>query len=147
MKFLCILLLPLALLANSPEQNSQLFGAFTLLPPFIAIVLAFVTKDVILSLFLGAMSGTFMLALVSNGYGASELIGAQNAAQALADTLDNATQNLSTTQALESAGKTKRKTLNLPHLLLLSLIKLVILTCLVILSAAKYPYKTRRVGY
>lgn len=106
MKFLCILLLPLALLANSPEQNSQLFGAFTLLPPFIAIVLAFVTKDVILSLFLGAMSGTFMLALVSNGYGASELIGAQNAAQALADTLNNATQNLSTTQALESADKT-----------------------------------------
>lgn len=107
MKFLCILLLPLALLANSPEQNSQLFGAFTLLPPFIAIVLAFVTKDVILSLFLGAMSGTFMLALVSNGYGASELIGAQNAAQALAaDTLNNAMQNLSTTQALESAGKT-----------------------------------------
>ena len=73
MKFLCILLLPLALLANSPEQNAQLFGVATLLPPFIAIVLAFISKDVILSLFLGALTGTFMLALVSNGYGENEI--------------------------------------------------------------------------
>lgn len=73
MKFLCFLLLPLVVFgANSPEQNAQLFGIVTLLPPFIAIVLAFVTKDVILSLFLGALTGTFMLALVSNGYGANE---------------------------------------------------------------------------
>ena len=116
MKFLCILLLPLALLANSPEQNSQLFGAFTLLPPFIAIVLAFVTKDVILSLFLGAMSGTFMLALVSNGYGASELIGAQNATQALADTLNNATQNSgkNSTNSNQNANLPKNSSQNSP---------------------------------
>ena len=97
MKLLCILLLPLCVFAATPEQNAQLFGAATLLPPFIAIVLAFVTKDVVLSLFLGALTGTFMLALVSNGYGASDLSAGisavQNGAQAISDTLGNATQS------------------------------------------------------
>lgn len=97
MKLLCILLLPLCVFAATPEQNAQLFGAATLLPPFIAIVLAFVTKDVVLSLFLGALTGTFMLALVSNGYGASDLSAGisavQNGAQAISDILGNATQS------------------------------------------------------
>lgn len=68
MKLLCLMLLPLALF-GSAEQNAQLFGMATLLPPLIAIVLAFVSKNVILSLFLGALTGTFMLSLVSNGFG------------------------------------------------------------------------------
>ncbi len=58
-----ILLLPLMLYANSAEENAQLFGFFTLMPPLVAILLSFITKDVVLSLFIGALSGTFMLGL------------------------------------------------------------------------------------
>lgn len=68
MKLVCFLFLPLFAFASA-ESNAQLFGMATLLPPFIAIVLAFVSKNVILSLFLGALTGTFMLALASNGFG------------------------------------------------------------------------------
>ncbi|MBO8158961.1 Na+/H+ antiporter NhaC family protein [Thermosyntropha sp.] len=39
------------------------YGVFTLVPPLLAIVLAFITKNVIFSLFLGVLSGTFMLEL------------------------------------------------------------------------------------
>ena len=49
-------------LANEADFNASYYGILTLLPPFLAIVLAFVTKDVIFSLFVGALSGTFMLA-------------------------------------------------------------------------------------
>ena len=62
-----------AILANTPAQNAELFGGFTLLPPLIAIVLAFITKDVILSLFMGVLSGTFLLALSKNIFGSAEI--------------------------------------------------------------------------
>lgn len=65
MKFFCLLLTPLVLLANT-QSNAEIFGVWTLLPPVVAIILAFITKDVVLSLFIGALSGTFMLALVEN---------------------------------------------------------------------------------
>lgn len=65
MKFFCLLLTPLLLLANT-QSNAEIFGVWTLLPPVVAIILAFITKDVVLSLFIGALSGTFMLALVEN---------------------------------------------------------------------------------
>ncbi|TXE89403.1 Na+/H+ antiporter NhaC family protein [Campylobacter volucris] len=65
MKFFYLLLTPLLLLANT-QSNAEIFGVWTLLPPVIAIILAFITKDVVLSLFVGALSGTFMLALVEN---------------------------------------------------------------------------------
>lgn len=52
----------------SPQDlNASKYGVFTLLPPFIAILLAFVTKNVILSLFIGVFSGTFLIGL--NDYG------------------------------------------------------------------------------
>ncbi|MBI9112822.1 Na+/H+ antiporter NhaC family protein [Maridesulfovibrio ferrireducens] len=41
--------------------NAARFGMLTLIPPFVAIVLAFITKNVILSLLLGVFSGAFML--------------------------------------------------------------------------------------
>ncbi|MGE4291578.1 MAG: Na+/H+ antiporter NhaC family protein [Desulfovibrio sp.] len=41
--------------------NAELFGFWTLVPPLVAISLAFLTKNVILSLFIGVFSGTFML--------------------------------------------------------------------------------------
>ncbi len=40
--------------------NAEKFGIFTLIPPLLAIVLAFITKNVILSLFLGVLSGTII---------------------------------------------------------------------------------------
>ncbi|AAO35184.1 Na+/H+ antiporter NhaC family protein [Clostridium tetani] len=45
------------------QLNADRFGFLTLLPPFIAIVLAFITKNVVLSLSLGVFSGTFLLQL------------------------------------------------------------------------------------
>ncbi|PID47659.1 MAG: sodium:proton antiporter [Proteobacteria bacterium] len=48
------------------KQNAQLFGIWTLIPPLVAIALAFITKDVILSLFIGVFSGTYMLAVIEN---------------------------------------------------------------------------------
>ncbi|WP_458402611.1 Na+/H+ antiporter NhaC family protein [Methanobrevibacter sp.] len=45
--------------ANS--DNSVRFGILTLLPPLIAIVLAFITKETVLSLFIGVFVGEFML--------------------------------------------------------------------------------------
>lgn len=63
---LFLLLLPAAVLAGEPDPvalNVEKFGLFTLIPPLFAIALAFITKNVVLSLFLGVFSGTFMLEL------------------------------------------------------------------------------------
>lgn len=65
MKIIFIFLMPIALFADA-DTNANLYGFFTLIPPIIAIALAFVTKDVILSLFAGVLSGTFLLSLSSN---------------------------------------------------------------------------------
>lgn len=45
----------------SSADNAARFGILTLLPPLLAIVLAFITKNTILSLFFGAFIGEFML--------------------------------------------------------------------------------------
>ena len=42
-------------------DNSVRFGILTLLPPLIAILLAFITKETVLSLFIGVFVGEFML--------------------------------------------------------------------------------------
>lgn len=52
--------------ASKGAANAKAFGMLTLIPPLIAIILAFLTKNVILSLFLGVFSGCFMLDL--NGW-------------------------------------------------------------------------------
>ena len=74
-KFLFLFLLPiLAIAAVDPAvsaKNAQFFGIWTLVPPVVAIVLAFVTKDVILSLFIGVFSGTYLINIVDNGIFAS----------------------------------------------------------------------------
>lgn len=67
---LFIMLMTGTALAVDPEvaqANADKFGLFTLLPPLVAILLAFVTKNVVLSLFIGIFSGTFLLGL--NSYG------------------------------------------------------------------------------
>ena len=53
--------------AGDVATNAEHFGILTLLPPAIAIILAFVTKNVILSLFIGVYSGTFLLGMERGG--------------------------------------------------------------------------------
>ena len=49
-------------ITQMPEgENSLRFGILTLLPPLIAIALAFITKNTVLSLFVGVFVGEFML--------------------------------------------------------------------------------------
>lgn len=43
--------------------NAQKYGILTLIPPLVAIILAFITKNVIISLVIGVMSGGFLLNL------------------------------------------------------------------------------------
>jgi Na+/H+ antiporter NhaC len=48
--------------------NAEYFRYWTLVPPFLAIALAFITRNVIFSLFLGVFSGTFLLELQGAGF-------------------------------------------------------------------------------
>lgn len=60
---LLLVILPIMLMADN-KQNAELFGALTLLPPAVAIILAFITRNVIFSLFIGIFTGTFMVNVV-----------------------------------------------------------------------------------
>lgn len=57
---LLVALLPLMVFADAKE-NAEIYGWLTMLPPLVAIVLAFVTRNVIFSLFMGIFTGTFMV--------------------------------------------------------------------------------------
>ncbi|KYH29209.1 malate-2H(+)/Na(+)-lactate antiporter [Clostridium tepidiprofundi DSM 19306] len=48
------------------QTNAHHFGFLTLLPPLLAIIFAFKTKNVVLSLFTGVFSGAFLLQLNGN---------------------------------------------------------------------------------
>lgn len=63
-------LMPVFIFADDAlvAANASKFGIWTLVPPLVAIALAFITKDVILSLFLGVFSGTFMLSVTDNNF-------------------------------------------------------------------------------
>ena len=68
-KILFLSLLPILALAVDPEvakKNAEIFGFWTLIPPVVAIVLAFITKDVVLSLFIGVSSGTFLINVIDS---------------------------------------------------------------------------------
>ncbi|HSH36432.1 Na+/H+ antiporter NhaC family protein [Schnuerera sp.] len=56
-----LLILILAIPVFAEEDNAINFGWLSLLPPLLAIVLAFVTKQVLISLFLGVFVGATML--------------------------------------------------------------------------------------
>ncbi|MGL5311759.1 MAG: Na+/H+ antiporter NhaC family protein, partial [Peptostreptococcaceae bacterium] len=43
------------------QVNANKFGILTLIPPAVAIVLAFITKNVVVSLFVGILSGSFLI--------------------------------------------------------------------------------------
>jgi len=69
--FLLLFLLAGALFAgeSSPaEANAAHWGLWTLVPPLLAIILAFITRNVILSLFIGIYSGSFLLILNTDGF-------------------------------------------------------------------------------
>lgn len=51
---------------DTATSNANHYGLLTLIPPVVAIVLAFLTKNVIISLFIGTLSGTFLVQLVDN---------------------------------------------------------------------------------
>lgn len=75
---LLMLLLPAVAFAADPDPaaaNAQKFGFLTVLPPLVAIVLAFISKNVVLSLFLGVLCGTFLLQ-ITNGNVFSALLNA-----------------------------------------------------------------------
>ncbi|WP_028990912.1 Na+/H+ antiporter NhaC family protein [Thermacetogenium phaeum] len=58
--------------SDPAAANAQRYGFWTLLPPLLAIVLAFITKETVPSLFLGVFSGTFLLEL--NGFNVFEAL-------------------------------------------------------------------------
>ena len=49
---------------DTATANANHYGFLTLIPPIVAIVLAFLTKNVIISLFVGTLAGTFLVSLV-----------------------------------------------------------------------------------
>lgn len=49
-------------------SNAEHYGFLTLIPPIVAIVLAFITKNVIISLFVGTLAGTFLVSLVDHSF-------------------------------------------------------------------------------
>ena len=53
---------------DTATANANHYGILTLIPPVIAILLAFLTKNVIISLFIGTLSGTFLVSLVDNSF-------------------------------------------------------------------------------
>lgn len=59
----CAPALALAVDPVAAKANADHFTFLTLIPPVVAIALAFVTRNVVLSLFTGIFSGTFMLSL------------------------------------------------------------------------------------
>lgn len=46
--------------------HAEIYGILTILPPLVAIALAFITKNVVISLGAGVFTGTFMLSIVNN---------------------------------------------------------------------------------
>ena len=66
---LMILLSSVTSYASDAQMNADKFGIWTLIPPLVAIVLAFVTKNVVISLFIGVFSGAFILGLNDYGVG------------------------------------------------------------------------------
>ena len=52
--------------ADVAEVNAEKFGLWTILPPIIAIALAFITKNVVISLFIGTLSGCFLLQIIGS---------------------------------------------------------------------------------
>lgn len=55
------LFVPNSFAQDLAEVNAQKFGILTLIPPLVAILLAFLTKNVVVSLFIGVLAGSMLL--------------------------------------------------------------------------------------
>ncbi|MEW9079421.1 Na+/H+ antiporter NhaC family protein [Terrisporobacter glycolicus] len=66
MLFIMTTVLSFAEEVDVAAQNADKFGLWTLIPPLVAISLAFITKNVIVSLVIGIMSGGFILNITGN---------------------------------------------------------------------------------
>jgi Na+/H+ antiporter NhaC len=64
---LCIFLSSNTVLAAEAEETVS-YGWFSIIPPLVAITLAFITKNVVLSLFIGIFSGAFILQLADSNF-------------------------------------------------------------------------------
>ncbi|MFU7516604.1 Na+/H+ antiporter NhaC family protein [Clostridium sp. HCS.1] len=53
---------------DTATANANHYGFLTLIPPIVAIALAFLTKNVIISLFIGTIVGAFLVNLVDNSF-------------------------------------------------------------------------------
>ncbi|AYE34418.1 Na+/H+ antiporter NhaC family protein [Clostridium septicum] len=51
---------------DAVTNNAEHYGILTLIPPIVAIILAFLTKNVIISLFIGILSGSFLIKLIDH---------------------------------------------------------------------------------
>jgi Na+/H+ antiporter NhaC len=83
---LLLILTAAPVLAETPK-NYEIFSFWTLLPPVLAIALAFLTKNVIISLFIGVFSGTFMLELKGAGIFSAIVMGFLNIVQKILNSL------------------------------------------------------------
>lgn len=61
--FICSTTITFAAEVEPAVVNAEKFGVWTLIPPLVAIVLAFITKNVVISLFIGILSGCFLVSL------------------------------------------------------------------------------------
>lgn len=64
-----IILLIIAGMFANMGQSTDTIGAWTLLPPLVAITLAFITKNVVMSLFVGVLSGSMLLTITQQDTG------------------------------------------------------------------------------
>jgi Na+/H+ antiporter NhaC len=61
--------------SSMAQVNADKWGIWTLIPPLVAIILAFITKDVLLSLFTGVFSGVYILLIEKHNIFSSFIFG------------------------------------------------------------------------
>lgn len=63
---LCMTTVAFAAEVDQGALNAEKFGILTIIPPLVAIILAFITKNVVVSLFIGTLAGCFMLQIIDH---------------------------------------------------------------------------------
>ncbi|MGL4990911.1 MAG: Na+/H+ antiporter NhaC family protein [Sarcina sp.] len=69
------------------QVNANKFGIWTLIPPVISIVLAFITKNIVVSLFAGTIIGCFMLFITDHNVFVSLILGFMNFVERILESL------------------------------------------------------------
>lgn len=89
MAFISMSVVTFATEIDAATQNADIFRWWTVLPPLIAIILAFITKNVVISLFIGVITGTYLISLTQYGafksFSNSFLLFIEQALHSLAD--------------------------------------------------------------